>query len=97
MAEKKTSPAENEANNAETVTFTVDINGKEIKLEAPVDLMSADPDAYIAYEERKFGLMMKLILNPQQWNRLRAAQMTTQQLLEVVMPAYQEAAGLGED
>ncbi|WP_257202946.1 hypothetical protein [Corynebacterium cystitidis] len=97
MAEKKNSAAKNEAQGIDTVLFSVDINDKTISLEAPADLMEADPDAYIAYEERKYGLMLKSILGEPQWEKLRSAGMTTKQLIQDVMPAYQEAAGLGED
>lgn len=99
MAESKktTSPAKVEAEDKDTVTFDVEINDKTITLTAPVDLMSADPDAYIAYEERKFGVMLKMILGELQWDKLRAAGMTTKWLMEEVMVKYQEAAGLGED
>lgn len=93
---KKTSATKNEAQNIDTVTFNVDINGKTINLEAPADLLQSDPDAYIAYEEKKFGLMLKRILGDAQWEKLRAANITTQQLMEEVMVKYQEAAGLGE-
>lgn len=99
MAEsnKTTSPAKVEAEDKDTVTFDVEINDKTITLTAPADLMSADPDAYIAYEERKFGVMLKMILGELQWDKLRAAGMTTKWLMEEVMVKYQEAAGLGED
>lgn len=99
MAETKktTSPAKVEADGIETVTFNVEINGHKINLEAPADIMSADPDAYIAYEERKYGAMLKAILGERQWMQLRSAGITTRQLMDDVMTGYQEAAGLGED
>ena len=40
--------------------------------------------------------MLKMILGEPQWEKLRAAGMTTKQLMEEVMVKYQEAAGLGE-
>lgn len=99
MAETKktTSPAKNEAQEKDTVLFNVEINGKTLNLEAPANIMEAGADAYIAYEEKRFGVMMKALLGDLQWDRLRAAGMTTKQLLEDVFTAYQEAAGLGED
>lgn len=96
-AKKTTSPAKIESEGKDTVTFDVEINGKTITLTAPADLLSADPDAYIAYEERKFGVMLKMILGEVQWEKLRAAGINTKQLMEEVMVKYQEAAGLGED
>lgn len=96
-AKKTTSPAKVEAENEDTVTFDVEINGKTITLTAPADLLAADPDAYIAYEERKYGLMLKMILGEVQWQKLRAAGISTKQLMEEVMVKYEEAAGLGED
>lgn len=95
-AKKSTSPAKVEAEDKDTVTFDVEINGKTISLTAPADLLAADPDAYIAYEERKFGVMLKTILGEVQWEKLRAAGISTKQLMEEVMVKYQEAAGLGE-
>lgn len=98
MAETKkaNSPAKVEASGADTVTFNVSVGGKEINLEAPANILDADPEAYVAYEERKFGLMFKVLLGEAQWMQLRGAGITTQQLMEDVLPAYQEAAGLGE-
>lgn len=98
MAETKktTSPAKVEAEGVETVTFNVEINGRTINLEAPADILSADPDAYIAYEERKFGVMLKAILGEHQWMQLRSAGITTRILMDEVFAKYQEAAGLGE-
>ena len=71
-AKKTTSPAKIESEGKDTVTFDVEINGKTITLTAPADLLAADPDAYIAYEERKFGVMLKMILGEVQWEKLRA-------------------------
>ncbi|MGV0327304.1 hypothetical protein ACUY2E_10260 [Corynebacterium confusum] len=100
MAEaKKTtakSPAKAEAQGTDVVTFNVEINGTEINLEAPANILDADAEAYIAYEEGKYGLMMKSILGDLQWRQLRSAGMTTNQMMEIVFSAYQEAAGLGE-
>lgn len=96
-AKKTTSPAKVEAQGADTVVFNVEINGHKINLEAPADIMSADPDAYIAYEERKYGAMLKAILGERQWMQLRSAGITTRQLMDEVFAKYQEAAGLGED
>lgn len=93
---KTESPAKIEATGVDTVTFNVEINGHKINLEAPADIMSADPDAYIAYEERKFGVMLKAILGERQWMQLRSAGITTRQLMDEVFAKYQEAAGLGE-
>lgn len=96
-SKKTESPAKIEATGVDTVTFNVEVNGRKFNLEAPADIMSADPDAYIAYEERKFGVMLKMILGESQWMQLRGAGITTRQLIEDVFTAYQEAAGLGED
>lgn len=95
-AKKTTTPAKVEAQGVDTVTFNVEINGHTFNLEAPANILTADAEAYVAYEERKFGLMMKSILGEQQWMQLRGANITTQQLMEDVFGAYQEAAGLGE-
>lgn len=100
MAEaKKTtakSPAKQEAQGTDVVTFNVTINGTDINLEAPANILDADAEAYVAYEERRFGVMLKSILGEMQWMQLRSAGMTTSQMMETVLPAYQEAAGLGE-
>lgn len=94
---KKLSAVKAEAQDDNTVTFEVEINGRTIELTAPRDLSTADAEAYIAYEERKYGLMMKCILGEAQWTMLRNAGMTTHDVLNVLFSAYREATGLGED
>lgn len=95
----ETASARREAHDIEldTVKFDVEFNNRIFHLEAPVDIMSASANAYIAYENNHIATMMKEILGMVQWNVLIGAGMTTRIMVETVFEAYREAAGLGED
>lgn len=96
MAEKNPSAAKAEANEVEEVTFTVNVRGEKIKLTVPTDLGDAPFEAMEAIEDNKFMRGFMLMLGTVQANKLRSAGLTGRIFNEEVIPAWQEATGMGE-
>lgn len=103
--EKNTSPTKREVEaekqdqvaDVETVTFTVDLRGRDFEVTAPVDILDADPDAYLAWEENRFAALVKALLGDTQWAFLRRTGMRGSDIKDV-WSAYAEAiSGAGED
>lgn len=94
---ENTSAAEREANDIETVKFTVNIRGNDVELETVADIMDADAQVSIDQEYKRYANMLLGLLGENQWAKLRAAGMSNRIMLETVLPAWQEATGLGED
>lgn len=89
---------DNEIIGADQVEFTVRVGageGVEVKLFAPADIMDADPMVLVHQENRRFTSSLVALLGEAQFDRLRAAGMTTRQIKDV-MEAYGEATGAGE-
>lgn len=96
MTSAKNSPAKTEAIGETTVTFTVEIQGKEVELTAPASIDLAPMDAALAFEEEKYLKAFSIILGPVQMDHLRRAGATTSDYSEKVMSAWNEVTGLGE-
>ncbi|MDT9411307.1 hypothetical protein [Corynebacterium rouxii] len=96
MTNSKKTPAQAEAT-GDNITFEVEVKDKKITLTAPASLDDAPVATAIAWEEEKFVKAFSLILGPQQMQKLTNAGATVRDFTEVIMPAYTEATGLGED
>ena len=90
-------PIETEVEGIETVEFKVTVRGKEFNLEAPADLMDASAEVMEHYQNEKILPALRALLGEVQYRKLIAAGMTSRDALEKVMPAYNEAIGVGED
>lgn len=97
MATEKTSPAKNEVDEIETVTFTVNIRGKEVELTAPASLDDAPMDAGLAFEDEKYMKAFSIMLGPSQMQKLRNAGARSSEFGGTIMNAWSDATGLGED
>ncbi|PRQ10634.1 hypothetical protein C1Y63_10595 [Corynebacterium sp. 13CS0277] len=80
----------------EVTTFTVTIRGRKFTLEAPNNPLDASFDVMDDFEnERMVSGFLKLI-GPAQAARLRAYNVTTREMSEIVMPAWTKAGAMGE-
>jgi len=95
MATKKT-PAQAEVEGFEKIHFTVTIRNKEIELETVADLMDAPVEVSEAFEQNKPLAAFRALLGELQYSKLKAVGVTTREFLEIILPAWQEATGLGE-
>lgn len=93
---KKTSPAKNEADDIETISFDVNLRGKTITLTVPADLMDASDEVLENFEKGHNLNAFYALIGPAQKARLRAGGSTGRFITEVAIPAWQEASGLGE-
>lgn len=95
MSKSKDSAAKVEAREVETVTFTVEVAGQEVELTTVADILDAPYEVSLAFEqERNLTAFKALIGN--QFAKLDALGVTTREIIEKVIPAWQEATGLGE-
>lgn len=78
----------------ETVKFTVNLRGQEIELEALADPLDAPADIMIAMEKQNFANYFYYLLGEAQFTRLRAHNVTARDFVEIIVPAYNEAAEL---
>ncbi|OJI03952.1 hypothetical protein [Corynebacterium diphtheriae] len=97
MATGKTNPAKNEVDEIETVTFTVNIRGKEVELTAPASLDDAPMDAGLAFEDEKYMKAFSIMLGPSQMQKLRNAGARSAEFGGTIMNTWSDATGLGED
>ena len=101
-ARKTTSPAKSEVENeldddvVETTTFTYELNGHEFQLTCVADINEADPEAYFAYVEKNYPMMMKWLLGEFQYNMLRQAGLRTKHVFSLFR-TWAEATGAGEE
>ncbi|MFS0140296.1 hypothetical protein ACL1FJ_00710 [Corynebacterium striatum] len=98
MAEttKNNRPAKAEAFEVEEIDFTVNIKGKDIKIVCPADLSDAPFEVAEAFEEGKNLKAFMGLIGESQAAKLRAAGMTPRIFADEVIPAWQEASGMGE-
>lgn len=98
MAEaKKTAPKVEEEYTPETVTIKVKLRGKNHQFEMFQDPMDAAAEVMVAAEQ---GNSMTFVLGLMTDISRRTADMmklTSRELINVIMPAYNEATGQGED
>lgn len=94
---KKPKAAKNEAEDLDTVDFEVTVKDKKITLTVPIDVNDAPIEVAEAFEDGKFLKAFMGLIGPQQATKLRAAGLTTRIFNDDVMPAWQEATGLGND
>lgn len=92
----KTRAAKNEVDNVEEITFDVEIKGKKLTLTCPADLSDAPFEVAEAFEEGKNLKAFMGLIGEAQAARLRTAGLTPRIFADEVVPAWQEAAGMGE-
>lgn len=97
MTTEKTSPAKNEVEEIETVTFTVNIRGKDVELTTPASIEDAPMDAGLAFEDDKYMKAFAIMLGPAQMQKLRNAGARSAEFGGTIMSAWSDATGLGED
>lgn len=95
-AAKDSAAAQDNLDEPAQITFTVEINGKEIELTCVEDLMESTPDVYLAYENNSFGKMFEALLGPSQLYTVNRAGMKTRDIFETLLPAWSEANSMGE-
>lgn len=81
----------------ETVKFEVELRGQKLELEALADPMDAPADIMVAMERQNFATYFYYLLGEAGFARLRAYNVSAREYVEVIVPAYNEAAGLGEE
>lgn len=98
MAAAKNTPAKSDDKDTtyapDTVKFTVTLRGQEVELEALADPLDAPADIMIAMEKQNFANYFYYLLGEAQFARLRAYNVTARDFVEVIVPAYNEAAEL---
>lgn len=97
MTTEKTSPAKNEVDEIETVTFTVNIRGKEVELTAPASLDDAPMDAGLAFEDEKYMKAFSIMLGASQMQKLRNVGARSSEFGGTIMNAWSDVTGAGED
>lgn len=91
------SAAEREALDIDTVTFTVDIKGTEVEFTTPADILDCTDEVLEHFDNGKQYAAFMSIIGPEQKARMRAAGSTGRIVMEKVIPAWNEAMGMGED
>lgn len=99
MAEntKTARAAKAEADDVESIKFTVDVKGENITIKCPADISDAPFEVAEAFEDNKNLRAFMLMIGARQAAELRAAGLTPRIFNDEVIPKWQEAAGLGED
>lgn len=92
----KTRAAKAEADNVEEITFEVTVKDSTIKITCPADLSDAPFEVAEAFEDGKNLKAFMGLIGEAQAARLRAAGLTPRIFADEVIPAWQEAAGMGE-
>ena len=80
----------------ENITFDVEVKGQKISLTCPADLSDAPFEVAEAFEDGKNLKAFMGLIGETQAAQLRAAGLTPRIFTDVVIPAWQEASGLGE-
>lgn len=97
MNADQASAAEREALEIDTVTFTVDINGTTIEFTTPADILDCTDEVLEHFDNGKQYAAFMAIIGPEQKAKMRAAGSTGRIVMEKVIPAWNEAMGMGED
>ncbi len=87
----------NEVSGAEEVTFHVTINGKNITLTVASSLEDAPFTTMKNFESGHVFSGFCSLIGEAQTMRLEQAGCTVRQFTDIVLPAWQEATGVGED
>lgn len=90
------SAAEREALEIETVTFTVDINGTDVEFTTPADILDCSDEVLEHFDNNKQYAAFMAIIGAEQKAKMRAAGSTGRIVMEKVIPAWNEAMGMGE-
>ncbi|MDO5534164.1 MAG: hypothetical protein Q4F65_05895 [Propionibacteriaceae bacterium] len=88
---------EPEGDGIERVTFEVEVRGTTLKLSTPADPDDWPAEAEVAFEQDQHITAFMAIIGPADRAKLRGAGATRRDLREVILPAWNEATGLGED
>lgn len=97
MAENtKSRAAKAEVFEAEEIKFDVEVKSEKITITCPADLNDAPFEVAEAFEEGKNLKAFMGLIGDAQAAKLRAAGLTPRIFSDVVIPAWQEASGLGE-
>ena len=101
MAESKknTTPAvdEGEEYTPETVTVTVKLRGRDETFEMFADPMDAEADVMVAAEQGNFMTFVRGLMTDADSRKAKMMKLTSRELIEIIMPAYNEATEQGED
>ena len=92
----KTRAAKNEVDKVEEISFDVTVKGTKITITCPADLSDAPFAVAEAFEDGKNLKAFMGLIGDAQAARLRAAGLTPRIFADEVVPAWQEAAGMGE-
>jgi len=85
-----------DAYEVETVDFEVTIRGTKITLTTPASMDDAPLSVIEAFEDGKTVNAFMQMIGPAQAAKLRASGVTAKMFADVVVPAWNEATGLGE-
>lgn len=98
MAEaKKTAPNVEEEYVPELVTISVKLRGKNREFEMFQDPMDAASEVMEAGEKGNFMTFVRGLMTDTSRHTAEMMKLTARELIEVIMPAYNEATGQGED
>lgn len=96
MNADQASAAEREALEIETVSFTVDINGTDVQFTTPADILDCSDEVLEHFDNNKQYSALMAIIGPDQKAKMRAAGSTGRIVIDKVIPAWNEAMGMGE-
>lgn len=99
MSEKNnttTSPVKNEVDGVEQVTFTVEVKGQKVSITTPVNMEDGPLEAAELFEQGKELSGFMLLINPEAAAQIRKLRVTVRDFSEKIVPAWNEATGLGE-
>lgn len=94
---KKTTPKVEEEYTPETVTITVKLRGKNREFEMFQDPIDAASEVMVAAEKGNFMTFVCGLMTDTSRRTAEMMKLTSRELIEVIMPAYNEATGQGED